>query len=163
MTALVLRLGIASPPLVLAFRLPDGEGLMRMAEQLPSPASATLVRLDSVEPPGRIRLLAAEAIGGHRGAWIGGDGQVRLADCRTVPDGAQIGITTHAAEMGEGVSLAVAGALEEAGWNWACGGVWLGEDGALVQSPPASGSLVLLGSAAGATRIVIQPRLVARL
>lgn len=64
-----------------------------------------------------------------------------------------LGITLTAAQAGEPVNVQRLGAIEDSGWNWVPGRVFLGANGALTQTPPTSGFDVLIGSATSPTRI----------
>lgn len=66
-----------------------------------------------------------------------------------------LGITLTAADAGAPINVQRSGALDDGGWNWTPGRVWLGADGALTQTPPADGFDVLLGAAVSATRITL--------
>lgn len=70
-----------------------------------------------------------------------------------------LGVTLTAAEQGEQINVQRSGAIDDGGWSWQPGLVWLGADGALTQQPPVDGFAVLVGSAVSATRITlnIQP------
>lgn len=84
------------------------------------------------------------------------DGQVFYLDYR---DAAHIdlllGITLSAAEVGTPINVQRSGPIDDSGWNWTPGRVWLGAAGALTQTPPADGYDVLLGTAVSATRIIL--------
>lgn len=66
-----------------------------------------------------------------------------------------LGITLTAASAGAPVNVQRSGVLDDSGWNWTPGRIWLGIDGALTQTPPADGYDVLLGTAVSATRIIL--------
>jgi hypothetical protein len=66
-----------------------------------------------------------------------------------------LGITLTAAQAGEPVNVQRLGAIEDSGWNWVPGRVYLGANGALTQTPPASGFDLLIGSATSPTRIAL--------
>lgn len=66
-----------------------------------------------------------------------------------------LGITLTAAQASEPINVQRSGVLEDAGWSWTAGPVWLGVDGALTQAPPADGFDVLIGSAVSATRLIL--------
>lgn len=84
------------------------------------------------------------------------DGQMHYLDYR---DGAHIdlllGITLTAAGAGQPVNVQRSGAIDDNGWSWTPGRIWLGMDGALTQTPPADGYDVLVGAAVSATRIIL--------
>ncbi|KAF1050434.1 MAG: hypothetical protein GAK34_01889 [Delftia tsuruhatensis] len=66
-----------------------------------------------------------------------------------------VGITLTAAQAGELVNVQRLGAIEDPGWNWVPGRVYLGANGALTQAPPTSGFDLLIGSATSTTRIAL--------
>lgn len=66
-----------------------------------------------------------------------------------------LGITLTAAQAGELVNVQRLGAIEDSGWHWVPGRVYLGANGALTQAPPTSGFDVLIGSATSPTRIAL--------
>ncbi|MDX4958022.1 DUF2190 family protein [Delftia acidovorans] len=82
-----------------------------------------------------------------------------LVRALSADDGAHIdlllGITLTAAQAGEPVNVQRLGAIEDPGWNWVPGRVYLGANGALTQTPPTSGFDVLIGSATSPTRIAL--------
>lgn len=84
------------------------------------------------------------------------NGQVFYLDYR---DSAHIdlllGITLTAADMSATVDLQRSSFIDDSGWSWTPGRVWLGVDGALTQTPPADGYDVLIGAAVSATRITL--------
>lgn len=70
-----------------------------------------------------------------------------------------LGLTLTAADTGAAINVQRSGSIDDAGWNWQPGLVWLGAGGALTQTPPVDGFAVLLGAAVSATSITlnIQP------
>ena len=66
-----------------------------------------------------------------------------------------LGITLTAAAAGEPVNVQRSGVIDDGGWSWTPGRVWLGVDGRLTQTPPVAGYDVLIGSAVSATRITL--------
>lgn len=84
------------------------------------------------------------------------DGQVLALDYR---DAAHIdlllGITLTAAEVGTPINVQRSGPIDDSGWSWTPGRIWLGANGALTQTPPADGYDVLIGAAVSATRITL--------
>lgn len=108
-----------------------------------------------------LEFIAAEAIGGHRAVAINGAGEAILADPETLAGNLPAGISVGAAAQGDIVIVRPTGMLEEMGWNWNAGPVWLGPNGGLQQVPPVAGCVILMGSAAGPTRLRIAPQIVA--
>ncbi|HCP54604.1 MAG TPA: hypothetical protein DIU04_07565 [Pseudomonas sp.] len=84
------------------------------------------------------------------------DGQVFRLDYR---DGAHIdqvlGITLSAAVSGSELNIQRSGALDDSGWNWALGRVWLGANGSLTQTPATEGNDVLIDTAVAPTRLIL--------
>lgn len=66
-----------------------------------------------------------------------------------------LGITLTAADAGSTVNVQRSGVVDDAGWNWTPGRVYLGADGALTQTPPAGGFDVLIGVAVSATCLLL--------
>lgn len=84
------------------------------------------------------------------------DGQVFYLDYRDATHiDLLLGITLTAAQPSAPINVQRSGSLEDAGWSWTPGPVWLGVDGALSQTPPSDGYDVLLGAAVSATRITL--------
>jgi len=117
-------------------------------------------------PPGRqgpVGPVGGEAVARQAGETLSAlrgvyelDGQVFALDYR---DAAHVdlllGITLTAAQAGEPINVQRLGALDDAGWSWAPGPVWLGVDGGLTQTPPADGFDVLLGTAVSSSRLLL--------
>lgn len=66
-----------------------------------------------------------------------------------------LGLTLTAATPGAAVNIQRSGPIDDAGWNWTPGPVWLGPAGTLTQTPPAEGYDVLIGAAMSATRLTL--------
>ncbi len=68
-----------------------------------------------------------------------------------------LGLTLTAAQAGQPVNVQLMGAIDDSGWSFSPGSVWLGANGALTQIPPVGGYDVLVGSATSATRLILNP------
>lgn len=66
-----------------------------------------------------------------------------------------LGLTITAAAAGSPVNVQRSGAIDDAGWSWVPGRVYLGAGGALTQTPPADGFDVLVGVATSPIRLVL--------
>lgn len=66
-----------------------------------------------------------------------------------------LGVSLTAADIDQPLNVQRSGVIEDSGWSWALGRVWLGAGGALTQTPPADGFDVLIGAAVSATRITL--------
>ena len=100
--------------------------------------------------------VASSTINGHRFVAWQSDGT--LAHAQPGDLFAIAGLTTSAATVGQPVAALSEGAVAFSGWSWAPGPVFLGVDGTLTQTLPASGWVVVVGRGDG-TRlfITIQP------
>lgn len=102
---------------------------------------------------------AAITLSGHRLVAYNASGNIVYADHMTEPD--VIGISLNAATIGQPVSIALNNTeVEHAGWSWTPQqGVFLGANGAIVQTPVTNGYSVKIGEAISATKIFlsIQP------
>ncbi len=84
------------------------------------------------------------------------DGQVFVLDYRDDEHiDLLIGISLTAASADQPLNIQRSGVLEDSGWNWQLGRIWLGAEGQLTQTPPVDGFDVLIGAAASATRITL--------
>lgn len=108
----------------------------------------------------QIRCPAGEAIGGHRAVYVDALGVAWYADPRMSTGAFLTGVTFGAAGIGEDLIICLAGRMEESGWDWAAGNVWLGFNGTLTQALPATDSLILLGVGAGPF-LFVRPSLIA--
>lgn len=116
-------------------------------------------------PPGPIGPSGGSAVSRIAGStlsallavWEDADGRVRPLDASD-EDHIDLlsGVTLTAADPGAPVNVQLAGAVDDAGWSWAPGRVFLGAAGALTQTPPISGFDVLIGIAVSPTRIVLR-------
>ena len=66
-----------------------------------------------------------------------------------------LGISFTSATAGQLLSVQRSGVMDDSGWSWIPGPVWLGSNGTLTQSPPATGYDVRIGAAVSATRITL--------
>lgn len=99
---------------------------------------------------------AGEPIGGHKGVRIAAGGIVRLASSDDPSQaGTVLGVSLTAADDGAGLDVAITGEVTETSWSWAVGPVFLGQGGALTQSPPASGFVQQIGKAVGPNSLVV--------
>lgn len=87
---------------------------------------------------------AAIALSGHRVIRATAAGAV-YADPSDPPNAVIIGISLHAANKDEDISIRAAGVIVEPSWSFVEGPVCLGPNGMLTQSPPTSGKIVEIG------------------
>lgn len=132
----------------------------------PEQAPAVLVAAGEQGPPGRpgepgpaggsaFQRTAGETLSALRAVYEL-NGQVRYLDYRDEDNiDLLLGLTLTAAASGELTNIQRSGPIDDSGWNWTPGPVWLGAAGALTQTPPADGFDVLIGAAVSATRITL--------
>lgn len=112
-------------------------------------------------PPGpaggsSLQRTAGETVSALRVAYEHDNGRVYALDYADADHiDALLGITLTAADAGQPVNVQRSGAIDDDGWNWTPGRVFLGAGGALTQSPPADGFDVLIGVAVSATRLIL--------
>lgn len=66
-----------------------------------------------------------------------------------------LGVTLTAADQGQPINVQRLGAIDDDGWSWQPGRVWLGAAGSLTQTPPTDGYDVLLGAAVASGRLLL--------
>lgn len=153
---MVLRWRNPAPAITLRWRGPGG--MLRAIERKPAAPIAAVIG-----PPGLpgssevigITVTAGEAIGGHRAVTFDAAGEAVLADHRTLAAGAALALSTHAASSGADLTVQASGPIEEPGWSWQPGPIYVGQDGVLTQTPPTSGVLAQIGSALGPSKMIV--------
>lgn len=82
------------------------------------------------------------------------DGQVLSLDNSDTDHIYQLlGVTLSAATAGSQINVQTMGSIDDSGWAWTPGPIYLGAGGAITQTPATDGHLVFLGAATSATRI----------
>ncbi len=100
---------------------------------------------------------AAASVGGHKAVRTDAAGQLRYASSAD-PAGldATIGVTTGAIAAGDSGPVRTRGTLTHAGWTWTpAAPIYVGVDGALTHTPPATGAVLQIAVARTATEIFI--------
>lgn len=104
---------------------------------------------------------AGEALGGHRAAYVAGDGLIYHANPNSTAR-FTIGVTTGAAALGADVTIQCEGVIIEPSWSWSGSEVvWLAANGVLTQVVPTTGTALQVGIPAGPTALRIEPELIA--
>ena len=102
-------------------------------------------------------LVAGVPLSGDRAVIANSAGQAIYADGANPSHiGRVIGITVNAAASGANVAIAPSGELTEVSWNWIPGAVFVGANGFLTQTPPASGFTQAIAAVITPTRIRVQ-------
>lgn len=104
---------------------------------------------------------AGGTISGQCAVYVGDDGL--LYPCQTdITARRCIGLTTGAVAQGEPATVQIGGGYTEPSWAWAgTSPVWIGANGSLSQTPPASGALAIIGIPLGPTMLRIAPQFIA--
>jgi hypothetical protein len=101
---------------------------------------------------------AGETLGGNRAVKVHSDNRAYYVSASTPTDiGKACGITTGATTIGSSATIQRFGLMTEPSWTWVPGPVYVGVNGALTQTPPASGFVQAIGEAITATSLFIQP------
>lgn len=160
---LVLRWRKPAPTVPTRWRGPDGRVFAAAAAPTPRPI-ASVIGVPGPAGDSAIVRAAGSAVGGHRAVRVAIDGNVVHASPGDPEVEATIGVTTGAAGGGDNVTVRTGGEMTEAGWAWTPGGaIFLADDGVLTQVLPTTDAIFRIGTATAATRILIEPRLIARL
>lgn len=102
--------------------------------------------------------IAGEPLGGHRMVTTNASGHyVHASNANPAHAGRVVGITTGAAAQGATVTIQPIGSITESAWAWVPESVlFLGANGQLSATPPASGFVQIIGYAQTATTIYLQ-------
>lgn len=103
-----------------------------------------------------LSLTAAVNLSALRAITTDGSGNAVYASNDTLSNAVVVGLTETAANAGSAVSVRTAGIVTDANWTWTKGPVFLGTNGALTQTAPSGGAIVVqLGRAITATQLLI--------
>ena len=100
---------------------------------------------------------AGEDIVGRRFVRVENGVALYATHTDTLLYGRVVGISVTSAVNGTDVTVLLSGFMDEPTWTWTPGLIWVGANGALVQTPPTSGIVWPVARATSATRIYIQP------
>ena len=100
---------------------------------------------------------ASATVSGGFVVGLDAQGEVAHADGADIDSAWRVvGVALNGANKGDPVTIVTAGEVEEPTWSWTEGApVFLGANGSLTQTPPTSGYILVVGSAVGATRILV--------
>lgn len=103
-----------------------------------------------------LSLTAGVNLSALRAVTTDGSGNAVYASNDTLANAVVVGLTETAATAGNAVSVRTAGIVEDANWAWTKGPVFLGTNGALTQTAPTGGAIVVqVARAITATKILI--------
>lgn len=101
-------------------------------------------------------IVASTSISALRCITTDGSGLAKYATPDTLANSVVIGISTTAGGAGDTITVKTTGELSDASWSWTKGAIYLGANGALTQTAPTGGSIVVhVAKAITATKIII--------
>lgn len=104
---------------------------------------------------------AGQILSGHRAVWVNRNKQAFYAANGDSTALVVVGVTLNAALIGDPVTVQSSGTVTEASWNWVTDAtVWLGADGHLTQTVPATGALVKIGTPIAPNALHISPQVI---
>jgi hypothetical protein len=108
-------------------------------------------------PSSVLELRSGAVLSGHRLVVVESNGNVNYADNLDLTHpGRVLGLTLSAATPGELVSVQRAGRITEPSWQWETSKpLWLGRNGALTQSRPRAGFVLVAGVAIAPNTILM--------
>lgn len=99
--------------------------------------------------------IAGSVLGGNRAVTLSSNNTLVYPDVVS-PTSFLLGLTTGSAVLGSLREVQITGTQTEPSWNWTPGlPVFVSTNGVLTQTPPQSGQVLIIGWAAGPTKLVI--------
>lgn len=103
-----------------------------------------------------VSLTAGVNLSALRAVTTDANGNAVYASNDTKNNAVVVGLTSAAATAGNAVSVRTAGIVEDAVWSWTKGPVFLGSNGALTQTAPTGGAIIVqIGRALTTTKLQI--------
>ena len=103
-----------------------------------------------------LSLVASTNLSALRAITTNGSGEAVYASNDTLANAQVIGLTVNAASAGNNVTIKTNGVITDASWNWTKGTVYLGTNGALTQTAPTGGAVIVhVGRALTATKLQV--------
>ena len=103
-----------------------------------------------------LQLTAGVSLSALRAVTTNSSGEAVYASNNTLGNAQVVGITMGAASSGAQVGVKTFGPLSDASWNWTKGPVFLGTNGALTQTAPSGGAIIVqVGRALTATQLFV--------
>jgi len=101
-------------------------------------------------------LVASISLSALRCITTDGSGLAKYATPDTLANSVVIGISTTSASTGQNITIKTSGQITDASWNWTKGAIYLGANGALTQTAPTGGSIIVhVAKAITATTLII--------
>ena len=103
-----------------------------------------------------LTLTAGESLSALRAITTNSSGEAVYASNDTIANAQVFGITLGSASSGQQVGFKTFGTMSDANWNWTKGPVFLGTNGALTQTAPGGGAIIVqVGKALTATQLFV--------
>jgi hypothetical protein len=101
--------------------------------------------------------IASIALSGHRLVTVNGSGELIYADNTTASHATKVlGLTLGAASIGAATNVKTYGEVTEPSWTWTMDSpIYLGANGVLTQTAPATGFILIVGFPLSATTIFL--------
>jgi hypothetical protein len=101
-------------------------------------------------------LVASTSISALRCITTDSSGLAKYATPDSLANAVVIGISTTSGNAGETITVKTSGQLTDASWSWTKGTIYLGSNGALTQTAPSGGAIVVhAAKAITATTLII--------
>ena len=101
-------------------------------------------------------LVASTSLSALRCITTDSSGLAKYATPDTLANSVVIGISTTSASTGQNITIKTSGQITDASWNWTKGAIYLGANGALTQTAPTGGSIIVhVAKAITATTLII--------
>ena len=103
-----------------------------------------------------LQLTAGASLSALRAVTTNSSGEAVYASTDPLGNAQVVGITMGAASSGAQVGVKTFGPISDASWNWTKGPVFLGTNGALTQTAPSGGAIIVqVGRALTATQLFV--------
>ena len=103
-----------------------------------------------------VSLVAGVNLSALRAVTTNGSGQAVYASNDTLANAQVVGITNNSTVSGENAVIKTSGVMTDASWSWTKGTVYLGTNGALTQTAPTGGAVIVhVGRALTATKLQV--------
>ena len=101
-------------------------------------------------------LVASTSLSALRCITTDGSGLAKYATPDSIANAVVIGISTTSASTGQNITIKTSGQITDASWNWTKGAIYLGANGALTQTAPTGGDIIVhVAKAITATTLII--------
>lgn len=101
-------------------------------------------------------LVASTSLSALRCITTDSNGLAKYATPDSLANAVVIGISTTSASTGQNITIKTSGQITDASWNWTKGAIYLAANGALTQTAPTGGSIVVhVAKAITATTLII--------